>query len=171
MIGILSAIPKTPLYDRLAAENRLDYDDEPAYGTNVIPLRMGREEMMDGYLELMRDVYSPESYFKRVDDLYLDRRFRFAVPRAKYWRRHPWRGLKSQALNLLRFAGISWRLMRMVKDPSLRSEYRRRLAGLLRSRRDPAVLFTYAVKCATHYHHHRMATEMASRETTFVNTF
>ena len=30
MIGILHAIPKTPLYDRLAAENRLDYDDEPA---------------------------------------------------------------------------------------------------------------------------------------------
>jgi radical SAM superfamily enzyme YgiQ (UPF0313 family) len=171
MIGILSAIPKTPLYDRLAAENRLDYDDEPAYGTNVIPLRMGREEMMEGYLELMRDVYSPESYFKRVDNLYLDRRFRFAVPRAKYWRRHPWRGLKSQALNLLRFVGVSLRLMRLVKDPSLRSEYRRRLAGVLKSRRDPAVLFVYAVKCATHYHHHRMATEMASRETTFVNTF
>jgi hypothetical protein len=89
----------------------------------------------------------------------------------KYWRKHPWRGLKSQALNLLRFAGIYWRLMRTVKDRSLRSEYRRRIAILLRSRRDPAVLFSYAVKCATHYHHHKMATEMSHRETAVINTF
>ena len=77
------------------------------------------------------------------------------------WREHPWHGLKAQAKDLLRFAGIYWRLMRMVTDKSLRSEYRRRIAGLLRSRRDPAVLFAYAVKCAMHYHHYRMATEMS----------
>jgi radical SAM superfamily enzyme YgiQ (UPF0313 family) len=171
MIGILHAIPKTPLYDRLAAENRLDYDDEPSYGTNVIPLQMSRDELTDGYIELMRDVYAPQAYFDRVDDLFLNDRFRFAVPRMKYWRKHPWRGLKSQALNLLRFAGIYWRLMRTVKDRSLRSEYRRRIAILLRSRRDPAVLFSYAVKCATHYHHHKMATEMSHRETAVINTF
>ena len=128
MIGILHAIPKTPLYDRLAAENRLDYEDELSYGTNVIPLQMSRDELTDGYIELMRDVYSPEAYFDRVDALFLNDRFRFAVPRMKYWRNHPWRGLKSQALNLVRFAGIYWRLMRTVKDRSLRSEYRRRIA-------------------------------------------
>ena len=171
MIGILHAIPKTPLYNRLAAENRLDYEDEPSYGTNVIPLQMSRDELTDGYIELMRDVYSPQAYFDRVDDLFLNDRFRFAVPRMKYWRNHPWRGLKSQALNLVRFAGIYWRLMRTVKDRSLRSEYRRRIAILLRSRRDPAVLFSYAVKCATHYHHHRMATEMSHRENAVINTF
>ena len=74
-------------------------------------------------------------------------------------------------MNLLRFAGIYWRLMRMVKDNSLRAEYRRRIAGLLRSRRDPAVLFSYVVKCAMHYHHHKMATEMARQETAVINTF
>ena len=40
MVGMLSAIPKTPLHARLAAEGRLDLDDEPEFGTNVIPLRM-----------------------------------------------------------------------------------------------------------------------------------
>jgi len=44
MIGMLSAIPKTPLYNRLAAEGRLDLEDESEFGTNVIPLRMTREE-------------------------------------------------------------------------------------------------------------------------------
>jgi hypothetical protein len=171
MIGILHAIPKTPLYDRLAAEGRLDYDDEPSYGTNVIPLGMSRDELTDGYIELMRDVYSPEAYFKRVDDLFLEDGFRFASPRAKHWRTHPWGGLKSQALSLVRFAGIYWRLMRMVAENSLRSEYRRRIIGLLRSRRDPAVLFSYAVKCAIHYHHYRMATEMSRGETAVINSF
>ena len=171
MIGILHAIPKTPLYDRLAAENRLDYEDKPSYGTNVIPLQMGRDELTEGYIELMQDVYSAQAYFDRVDDLFLNDRFRFAVPRMKYWRNHPWHALKSQALNLVRFAGIYWRLMHTVKDHALRSEYRRRIARLLRSRRDPAVLFSYAVKCATHYHHHRMTTEMARRETAVINSF
>jgi hypothetical protein len=137
----------------------------------VIPLKLSRDELTDGYIELMRDVYSPEAYFQRVDDLFLKDDFQFGLPRAKYWRTHPWRGMKSQALNLLRFAGISWRLMRQVTDKSLKAEYRRRIVGLLKSRRDPAVLFTYAVKCATHYHHHRMATEMSRQESSVVNTF
>ena len=38
MSGMLSAIPKTPLHDRLAAEGRLDLTDPPEFGTNVIPL-------------------------------------------------------------------------------------------------------------------------------------
>ena len=92
MIGMLHAIPKTPLYDRLAAENRLDLDDETVYGTNVIPLRMSREELSDGYIDLMRAVYAPEAYFSRLDDLFLNGGFRFATVRAQYWRRHPWRG-------------------------------------------------------------------------------
>ena len=50
MIGMLSAIPKTPLHDRLAAEGRLDPSDEPEFGTNVIPLQMSREELRDGYV-------------------------------------------------------------------------------------------------------------------------
>ena len=37
MSGMLSAIPKTPLYDRLASEGRLYLADRPEFGTNVIP--------------------------------------------------------------------------------------------------------------------------------------
>src|SRR4029077_8605521 len=48
MIGMLSAIPKTPLYARLAREGRLDPSYEPEFGTNVIPAQMTREELRDG---------------------------------------------------------------------------------------------------------------------------
>ncbi len=36
MVGMLAAIPKTPLHARLAAAGRLDLDDDPAGGTNVL---------------------------------------------------------------------------------------------------------------------------------------
>jgi hypothetical protein len=44
LIGMLHAIPTTPLYDRLKQAGRLN-DDEASerYGTNVIPLGMSRE--------------------------------------------------------------------------------------------------------------------------------
>ena len=42
MVGMLSAIPRTPLYDRLKAAGRLDEDDDPAHGTNVLPVNMTR---------------------------------------------------------------------------------------------------------------------------------
>src|SRR4051794_36312002 len=67
MAGMLSAIPKTPLYDRLAAEGRLDNDaaDDPNIATNVVPLNMTREEMRDGWVDLMRRLYEPEHFFER----------------------------------------------------------------------------------------------------------
>ena len=52
MVGMVSAIPKTPLYDRLAADGRLDTAGESEYGTNVIPLLLDREQLRDGYVRL-----------------------------------------------------------------------------------------------------------------------
>ncbi len=171
MIGMLHAIPKTPLYDRLAAEDRLDHDEDCEFGTNVIPLGMSREMLTDGYVKLMRDVYSPESFFQRLDELFIDDGFRFATARAKYWRRRPWRWIKAQSTNLLRFAGVYSRLMRRVGDDELRAEYQRRIRRLIKKRRDPAVLFSYVVKCAMHFHHHTMANDMSKKENKVVNSF
>src|SRR5262249_31989887 len=57
MVGMLHAIPKTPLYARLADEGRLDGADEPEFGTNVIPAQMTRAELRDGYVQVMNDLY------------------------------------------------------------------------------------------------------------------
>src|SRR5581483_12278329 len=90
MVGMLAAIPKTPLYGRLAAEGRLDEERLAAFGTNVVPARMTRSELRDGYVQLMRQLYEPEPYFERLDGLYLCNRFCFGRTRAAWWRRHPW---------------------------------------------------------------------------------
>jgi radical SAM superfamily enzyme YgiQ (UPF0313 family) len=171
MVGMLHAIPKTPLHDRLLAEGRLDPADEPAYGTNVIPLRLGREELRDGYVGVLEALYEPKAYFGRVEDLYLRRRIRLGRGQRRYWRRHPWQRLKARTADLFRAAVLQARLLMRVPEHGLRGEYLRRVARLLKVRRDPAVLVHYLVKCAMHYHHHTMARQMASPQGTFVNSF
>jgi radical SAM superfamily enzyme YgiQ (UPF0313 family) len=170
MLGMLSAIPKTPLYQRLAAEGRLDLD-ESDFGTNVIPAGMTREELRDGYVRLMQEMYEPEAYFRRFEDLYLDGNFRFGHGRSRYWRRHPWVWLKAQAFEVLRSAVLYRRLMRMVPQPKLRREYQRRLWRLLKARPDPAVAFIYLIKCATHYHAYTLAQGMVLKQTPVLNSF
>ncbi|HJX32504.1 MAG TPA: radical SAM protein, partial [Thermodesulfobacteriota bacterium] len=53
MIGLLTALPKTPLYERLGKEGRLiaeaDSADNTVLGTNFLPKQMGYEEMVNGY--------------------------------------------------------------------------------------------------------------------------
>ena len=70
MVNMLVAIPRTPLYARLANEGRFDLSDDAAlwggFGTNVIPRRISREALRAGYVELMHDLYVPDAYFGRV---------------------------------------------------------------------------------------------------------
>jgi radical SAM superfamily enzyme YgiQ (UPF0313 family) len=60
MVGLLQAIPRTPLYDRLFAAGRLR---APAQGnntlsfTNIEPICMTYEELVNGYRELFTRVY------------------------------------------------------------------------------------------------------------------
>src|SRR5262245_20713661 len=171
MVGMLHAIPKTPLHARLQAEGRLDPADEPAFGTNVVPLRIGREELRVGYVAVLKDLYEPEAYFGRVEDLYLRRRIALGRGQARYWRRHPWQRLKARAADLVRAAVLQARLLWRVPESALRGEYLRRIGRLLRVRRDPALLVHYLVKCAMHYHHHQMARQMANTRGTIVNSF
>ncbi len=53
MVGLLTALPKTPLYYRLEKEGRLlagaNDSDNTRQGTNVIPLRMKYDEMIERY--------------------------------------------------------------------------------------------------------------------------
>jgi radical SAM superfamily enzyme YgiQ (UPF0313 family) len=171
MVGMLSAIPKTPLHARLAAEGRLDPDDRPAFGTNVIPLRMTREQLSDGYVRVMQELYETKTYFDRVDSLFLDPDFHPGAAQRAQWKLRPWTRFKSQLANRVKAAVILRRLLRGVDEPELREEYRRRMDRIWRLRRDPYYLFIYALKCALHYHYHKMVQTMTSREQPLVNTF
>jgi radical SAM superfamily enzyme YgiQ (UPF0313 family) len=171
MIGMLYAIPKTPLHARLAADGRLDPDDDSAFGTNVVPARLGREALRDGYLRLMQEIYEPDAYFERLEEGLRHGAHPFAPARARYWQAHPIERVKAQTANLVRAAGLFTRLMRSVEDPDLRKRYRRELRRQLFAHRDPGYLFGYVVRCAMHYHHYTFARQMAHAESAVVNSF
>jgi len=168
MVNMLVAIPRTPLYTRLAREGRLtlleDEEHSGGFGTNVVPLRISREALYAGYTGLMHELYTPDAYFGRLDELYLDACLRPAKARTRYLYRHPLRWLKFNGRVLFEAVAIFVLLMRGVPDTALRREYRRRLMRLAWHRREPQIIQTYAIKCAMHYHAHRMVQELLSRQ-------
>ncbi|HEX7722926.1 MAG TPA: radical SAM protein, partial [Pyrinomonadaceae bacterium] len=62
-ISILTPLPGTPLYNRLLAEGRLDYEDPQI---PFIPKQMSREQLKSGFRELLRRVFDPDAYFDRA---------------------------------------------------------------------------------------------------------
>jgi radical SAM superfamily enzyme YgiQ (UPF0313 family) len=68
MVGLLTALPRTRLYQRLAGENRID---NRATGNNTeatlnFAPRLDREFLLRGYRSLMESLYEPKTYYKRV---------------------------------------------------------------------------------------------------------
>jgi radical SAM superfamily enzyme YgiQ (UPF0313 family) len=166
MVGMLTAIPKTPLHARLAKEGRLDLADRPANGTNVIPLQLDRDQLRDGYLRVMQALYAPEAYFGRVRQLYLQG----PLGTLEHWPKRPWlAALRQNMAALIQSTFIVFRLETRVSDRALRQAYRTMIAEALR-RRSPLLLQIFAMKCAMHYHAACLVRDMAASRTP-VNTF
>ena len=130
MSGMLSAIPKTLLYDRLASEGRLDLADRPEFGTNVIPLRTGREELLEGYQRVLKELYDPEAFFARTDALFHPSFEIGTTSKRRWWRISP-RWLRSEIQSAIEGLGLFARLVSHVPDRALRKQYRKRLWGFL----------------------------------------
>lgn len=171
MVGMLNAIPTTPLHDRLAAEGRLDLSDDPAYGTNVIPKRLDRATLRDGYLRILRDMSEPAAYFDRLDALYLRGPLSGDQGRTARLAAKPWLRRREQVRFLARAAVMFARLMLRVREPDLRAEYRRRILRLARVNPRPVLLFVYALRAAMHYHAWRLADRMSRNPAGAVNSY
>jgi len=71
MVGMLQAPPGTRLFDRLQRESRVAniFSGDNVDGTtNIIP-RMGIDRLLDGYQSIMKQIYSPKNYYRRVRTL------------------------------------------------------------------------------------------------------
>lgn len=68
MVGLLNAMPKTKLWQRLQAENRihLDATGDNTDGTINFSPKMDREILIRGYRKLVRTIYSPRYFYRRV---------------------------------------------------------------------------------------------------------
>jgi len=64
MMNVLTAVPKTPLYDRLKESGRIrPYSEDMV--TNVQPAKMSYEELANGYVSLVKRVFSYDALLER----------------------------------------------------------------------------------------------------------
>jgi hypothetical protein len=68
MVGLLNALPKTRLFTRLSMEGRIL---QQTTGNNLdavlnfVP-RLDRDVLLDGYQSLVKRLYAPKSYYRRI---------------------------------------------------------------------------------------------------------
>jgi radical SAM superfamily enzyme YgiQ (UPF0313 family) len=170
MSGMLSAIPKTPLYDRLLADGRLDHSDRGEYGTNVIPLLLSREELRDGYVRVLDALYEPDAYFERIEPLFLNPSFEIGIMKLHRWY-SSLRWLRAEIALSCQAVGLLMRLMTRVPSRRLRQEYRRRLGRFLKVHRRPGLVLFYLFHIVMHFHAHKLARGMAEDEAQLVNSY
>ena len=68
MVGILIALPRTKLYERLKREQRLVKEtsgNNTDFATNFIP-KMDYDLLINGYKRVLQTIYSPKQYYERV---------------------------------------------------------------------------------------------------------
>jgi radical SAM superfamily enzyme YgiQ (UPF0313 family) len=70
MVGLLTALPKTPLFERLEREGRLlpgaGHGDNTCPGTNFTPKRMGYDDMVHHFRLLYRRLVSDRAIARRI---------------------------------------------------------------------------------------------------------
>jgi radical SAM superfamily enzyme YgiQ (UPF0313 family) len=167
MVQVLFAIPQTPLHKRLAGEGRLRdaflmSNWGTAAATNVVPLRLSMEELRDGYLKLVRDLYQPDAFFARMDAMCFATGWLPAPGRTNYLRQHPLRRLKLRTRAAVEAFYVFIQLMRAVPDAQLRRRYRQQLMKVLMKRPNPRLVRVYAMLCAAHFHYDRLIAQMAA---------
>jgi len=71
MVGMLQAPPGTRLFDRLQRESRVvnTFSGDNVDGTTDIIARMGLDRLLVGYQSIMKQIYSPKNYYRRVRTL------------------------------------------------------------------------------------------------------
>jgi radical SAM superfamily enzyme YgiQ (UPF0313 family) len=75
MTGMLQAMPKTPLHDRMAKEGRLAAESvgDQFVFSNILPKTMSRVELYKGYRQLITNLYDFRNYRRRSLDYILNR--------------------------------------------------------------------------------------------------
>jgi radical SAM superfamily enzyme YgiQ (UPF0313 family) len=68
MVGLLTALPQTRLYQRLKSEGRLEAETSGNNTDSVLNFKpkLNREFLQSGYRDLMKKLYEPKAYYQRV---------------------------------------------------------------------------------------------------------
>jgi len=161
MVGMLQAIPKTPLYERLRREGRLVEDDP---NCNFVPKQMSREELRRGYWNLVTRLYTPEAFLDRYFKVY---QFPEYLRRRDEICRKAGEGKRLPTLGygLALLWSLFWALLR---DGSLRSVGKVYVKYFFsrntRHRRGIIGFAQFLNRCVTHWHFYKFTREATSGE-------
>ena len=158
MVGMLTAIPKTPLYARLEKEGRLNMANP---NSNIVPKQMSAETLQENYWKLVKRLYTPEAflerYFKAYDSPeYLEKRAEISrkASEGKF--------LPTLAYGLI----LLWKLLlELGRDGSLGSigrVYLRYFGKSRRYRSDTIAFAQFMNRCVTHWHFYKFTREASS---------
>ena len=136
-VGMLTALPNTALYERLAREGRLRPDSETGdmFALTNVVTKLPEEVLLRGYLRVLETLFEPETYFERCRE------------HLRHWEPAPGLAREASAGDLAAVARSLWR--QGVRGPYRRA-YLRFLVGVLRSapRKLPLAI---AQACAGHH--------------------
>jgi radical SAM superfamily enzyme YgiQ (UPF0313 family) len=167
MVGMLQAIPRTPLYERLEREGRLVEDDP---NCNFIPKQMTREELRQGYWDLVRRLYTPEAFFDRYFKVYESPAF--LQRRAEICRKAgQGKRLPTLAYGLVLLWSLFWALLRDGSLLSVGTVYVKYFfTRNIRHRRDIGGFAQYMNRCVTHWHFYKFTREAIAGRLRTYNT-
>ena len=167
MVGMLQAIPRTPLYERLQAEGRLVEEDPSC---NFVPKQMTRDELRQGYWDLVTRLYTPQAYLERYFKVcesgeYMQRRADICRKAGEG------KSLPTLGYGLRLLWALFWALLR---DGSLRSVgavyasffFRQRIL----TRRGIIGFAQFMNRCVTHWHFYKFTREATAGRLRAYNT-
>jgi len=167
MTGMLTAIPKTPLYERLQKQGRLRLHD---VNCNFVPQQMSPEQLLDGYSKLLRRLYAPEAFFERYFKIYQHPEFRRrrAAIIAKAGENNI---LRTLAYGLILAWNLFWTLVKEKRLQAVGHVYWRFFWRQRRLYQKGIVGFTQFVnRCVTHWHFYKFTCEATAGKLRLFNS-
>lgn len=156
MVGMLAAIPKTPLYERLEREGRLVVSDP---NLNFEPKQMTRDELKTNYWKLVEKLYTPESFLERYLMTY--RYPEFQKRRAEISKRaNEGRLVPTLIHSLILMWNLFWTLVRDGSLFSVGKVYSRFFWKHRKYRKGVIGLAMFVNRCVTHWHFYKFTREV-----------
>jgi radical SAM superfamily enzyme YgiQ (UPF0313 family) len=157
MVGMLQAIPRTPLYERLQRDGRLVEDDP---NCNFVPAQMSRDELRRGYWDLVKRLYTPEAYLDRYFKVY---QYPEYLQRRAEICRKAGEGRRQATLSygLALLWALFWALARDGSMFSVGTVYLKYFfTRNIRHRRDLIGFAQFMNRCVTHWHFYKFTREL-----------
>jgi hypothetical protein len=119
----------------------------------------------------MTDLYEPNAFFDRVDELWLDGPLVAEPGWRRFAARRRWMQLYKHARSWIESGVLIARIGLQMRDRNLKRIYFDRIWNVLCEPPDGILLRLYAIRCAMHFHLHQLACQLRASDAQLINTY